>query len=329
MKVKQNLFGRVRLGYVLAETRRLDAWQRFARDGLGVHVDRPRADVLALRIDAHERRVVVCSGANDDVLALGWQLDDEQALAEIIERLRARRIEVLEGSSEGAQLRGVERYWSFCGPKKLSFELFTQARSTALPLQMRAGGFVTGEYGMGHVAITTREPQAMCAFFEEIFDARISDRIEDQLNGVRMDFTFMRLNARHHTIATAATRRWRMDPLRTSIHHLNLQARTLEDVTAAYRRLRAMGCTIANGMGQHPNDLELSFYVASPSGFEIEMGWNPIVVDHEDAWEPQSYRGISLWGHYPEGMGMRENLTRMGRSLASLARKEFALGKSE
>jgi hypothetical protein len=24
-----------------------------------VHVDRPRADVLALRIDAHERRVVV------------------------------------------------------------------------------------------------------------------------------------------------------------------------------------------------------------------------------------------------------------------------------
>jgi hypothetical protein len=72
------------------------------------------------------------------------------------------------------------------------------------------------------------EPQAMCAFFEEIFDARISDRIEDQLNGVRMDFTFMRLNARHHTIATAATRRWRMDPLRTSIHHPNLQARTLK-----------------------------------------------------------------------------------------------------
>ena len=52
-------------------------------------------------------------------------------------------------------------------------------------------------------------------------------------------------------------------------------------MTEAYRRLRELGFAIANGIGQHPNDRELSFYVASPSGFEIELGWNPIVVTDE------------------------------------------------
>ena len=60
-----------------------------------------------------------------------------------------------------------------------------------------------------------------------------------------------------------------------------------------------MGYAIANAIGQHPNDRELSFYVVSPSGFEVELGWNPIVVRDEAAWQPAHYQGISLWGHKP------------------------------
>jgi hypothetical protein len=31
--------------------------------------------------------------------------------------------------------------------------------------------------------------------------------------------------------------------------------------------------------GQHTNDKELSYYAMTPSGFEWEVGWNPIIVD--------------------------------------------------
>jgi 2,3-dihydroxybiphenyl 1,2-dioxygenase len=323
-----SLFGRISLGYVVVESRKLPEWQRFARDGLGLHADAIDDSTLALRIDAHQRRIIVRDGAAEDVTAIGWQLHDEPALALALVRLRAARLDVREVSGAEAALRGVERCWTFDGPKRLRFELFTRPLTTDRPLDMDASGFVTGDMGLGHFAMTTREPEAALDFFRTVFDARLSDTIEDKLNGVTLDLSFLRLNERHHSVALAATRGTRMNPLRTAIHHLNLQAKRLDDVTEAYRRMRDMGCTIANAIGQHPNDRELSFYVASPSGFEIELGWNPIVVteEAESQWLPGHYRGISLWGHFPESLTLAGKLGQMGRGLASLARKEYTVG---
>lgn len=129
---------------------------------------------------------------------------------------------------------------------------------------MLASGFCTGAAGMGHVAITSCHPDTMLAFWQQIFDARLSDRIEDRVSGLTMDFTFMRLNERHHSVAVAATRGIKLNPIRTRIHHLNIQPAQLEDLSAAYVRCRALGFRIANGVGQHPNDREVSFYVMSP-----------------------------------------------------------------
>src|SRR3546814_21175759 len=55
--------------------------------------------------------------------------------------------------------RSVERLLRFPGPNGLAQEIFTRARPGAEPLDMaNQGGFVTGEAGMGHVAITTKKP---------------------------------------------------------------------------------------------------------------------------------------------------------------------------
>lgn len=323
-----SLFGRISLGYMVVASRKLPEWQRFAREGLGLHVDTVDASTLALRIDAHQRRLIVTDGAAEDIAAIGWQLHDEHALQLALERLRAVRIDVQEIAGVQAAARGVERLWAFTGPKRLRFELFTRPLTTAAALQMRASGFVTGAMGLGHFAMTTREPEAALRFFQRVFDARLSDTIEDRLNGVTLELSFLRLNERHHSVALAATRGRRMNPLRTAIHHLNLQAASLDDVTEAYRRMRNMGYAIANAIGQHPNDRELSFYVASPSGFEFELGWNPIVVDAlaEQQWQPGHYQGISLWGHFPESLSLGARLGQMGRGLASLTRKEYTVG---
>ena len=323
-----SLFGRVSLGYVVVESRKLPEWQRFASDGLGLHVDAVDRGVLGLRVDAHRRRIVVRDGAGEDVVAIGWQMHDDQALTLALQRLRAGALDVREvGGAEAAE-RGVERFWAFDGPKRVRYELFTRPQLDARPLEMQASGFVTGDMGLGHFAMTTREPEAALRFFRTVFDARLSDTIEDRLNGVTLELSFLRLNERHHSMAIAATRGTRMNPLRTAIHHLNLQAQSLDDVTEAYRRMRGMGFAIANAIGQHPNDRELSFYVASPSGFEVELGWNPIVVteEAESAWQPGHYQGISLWGHFPESQTLAARLVQMGRGVASLTRKEYTVG---
>ncbi|CAN0625301.1 Glyoxalase/bleomycin resistance protein/dioxygenase [Burkholderia multivorans] len=321
---RDSLFGRVRMGYVLAESRKLAEWQRFVTEGLGLHADIAQPGVLACRLDAHARRLIVRDGDAEDVIAIGWQLDDEAALQLALKRLGQRGLDVQEGGASDAAVRGVVRFWSVKGPKGLKVEMFTDAVLDSKPLRMKVSGIVTGQAGMGHVAITTRRPEAMQAFWKGVFDARLSDEIEERIDGIDLELTFLRLNERHHSLATASTRGVRINPLRTQIHHLNLQCASLEDVVQGYLRCRELGYSIANSIGQHPNDRELSFYVASPSGFELELGWNPIVVD-EKGWSPCVYKGMSLWGHRPENMTVGARLRRFRQGLMSLTRNEFVV----
>ena len=325
--MKQDLFGRVRLGYVLVESRRRDAWRQFGHEGLGLHVDELDSGVLAFRLDTHERRIIVHPGDAEDVVAIGFQVDDEDALAEIAARLRARQVSVTQGSAEEARLRGVHAFSAFEGPRRQVMELFTRPRLSEQPLQQKGGGFVAGASGLGHLAILSQAPEAFEAFWMDIFDARLSDRIEDQIGKQVMDFAFLRLNERHHSIAIASTRGKRMNPIRASVHHFAIEAARFEDVVGAYRRCRKQGWEIANAIGQHPNDKEMSFYVVTPSGFEMELGFDQMRVE-EAHWQPSVHQGISLWGHFKENRSKTGELKQMWRAIRSLGHKEYTIGQA-
>ncbi|MCV7092410.1 VOC family protein [Mycobacterium interjectum] len=122
-------------------------------------------------------------------------------------------------------------------------------------------------------------------------------------------------------MAIAAVNRLRLNPMRTRVQHVNVQVAELDDMTAAYRRVNQLGFRMALGVGQHTNDKELSFYAVAPSGFEWEVGWNPIVVD-EATWAPTTHQGISTWGHTPEGQAIMEKLGQFRTGAASLLRSE-------
>jgi hypothetical protein len=63
-------------------------------------------------------------------------------------------------------------------------------------------------------------------------------------------------------------------------------------------------------------------YMAAPgSGFEWEVGWNPVVVD-EKTWEPTTYQGISIWGHTREGQTIIDKLGQFKTAAASLLHRE-------
>ena len=73
--------------------------------------------------------------------------------------------------------------------------------------------------------------------------------------------------------------------------------------------MHELGFDMALSVGQHTNDKELSYYARTLSGFEWEVGWNPIVVD-ESTWEPTTHQGISIWGHTPVGQTITDKLDR-------------------
>lgn len=320
--VAPSVFGNVHLGYIVIESQKFSEWRRFGKDAIGMHLDELSPDVIRFRLDDHQARFIIVRGPAEDVVALGWELDNHEAFDQIVGRVTGRGVPTIVGTDEDAAIRGVERLIRFPGPNRLDQEVFTRARVTDAPLSMtNRSGFVTGTSGMGHVAITSTKPQQMRGYYNTVFDARLTDYIDETISGAKLKIRFLRVNERHHSIAIANVRALPINPIRTRVQHLNIEVASLDDMTQAYQRVKQLGFDMALSVGQHTNDKELSFYAQSPSGFEWEVGWNPITVD-EKTWEPSSHKGISIWGHTPEGQTIIDKLDQFRRGALSLRHVE-------
>lgn len=316
------VFGGVHLGYIVIETDKFADWRRFGRDAIGVHVDDTLSDLMRFRLDDNDCRFLLQRGPAEDVTAVGWQLDDHAVFDEIVSRVVRHGVPISEGTAEEAALRGVERLVRFPGPNGLTQEVFTRPRTSGAPLDMAAGGgFVTGDGGMGHVAIVSKNPHQMHGYYNTVFDARLTDYIDETISGLKFKIRFLRVNERHHSVAIAAVNRLPINPIRTRIQHLNIQVADLDDMTASYQRVKELGFRISLEVGQHTNDRELSYYAFTPSGFEWEVGWNPLVIN-EATWESTTYQGISIWGHTPEGQTIIDKLGQLKTGFQSLGRRE-------
>lgn len=321
-RFKPSVFGSVQLGYIVIETNKFADWRRFGRDAIGMHLDETLTDVMRFRLDDNQCRFLLQRGPAEDATALGWQIDDHAIFDEILSRVTSHGVPIVAGSSEEAALRGVERLVRFPGPNGLWQEIFTDAKTSDAPLHMTNwAGFVTSEFGMGHVAIITKKPHQMRGYYDTVFDARLSDFIDETMNGIKGRVRFLRVNERHHSVAIGSAVRLPLNPIRTRIQHLNVQVACLDDMTSAYQRVRELGFSMSMGVGQHTNDKELSFYAVSPSGFDWEVGWNPITVD-EDTWEPTTHQGISIWGHTHEGQTIIDKLNQFRLGAKSLLHAE-------
>jgi len=316
-----SVFGALHLGYLVIETNRLTDWRRFGADAIGMHHDALGPDLLRFRLDQQECRFLLRRGPAEDVVATGWHVDDHATFDRIEARLRAHGVPAAEGTAEEAALRGVERLLSFPGPKGIAQEIYTTPVLSAEPLRMLASGFVTGDSGMGHIALTSTRPTRVRGYFATLFDARLTDDIEETISGVRLKIRFLRVNERHHSVAVASVRGLPVDPIRTRVQHLNIQAASLDDVARSYQRVRELGFGMALSVGQHTNDKELSYYARTPSGFEWEVGWNPLVID-ERTWQPTTHQGISVWGHTPVGRTIVDTLGQFRTAARSLVRRE-------
>ncbi|MCI1261228.1 MAG: VOC family protein [Tetrasphaera jenkinsii] len=301
---RPDVFGAVQLGYLVVETQRFPDWRRFGADALGLHVDDVASGATRFRIDDHACRLLLTTGPTEDVTAIGWQIADHEVFDTILARVADAGQPIAEGTEEECALRGVERLWRFAGPKGMATEIFTTPVTTTAPLRMLQEAFVTGDAGMGHVAITAARPEEVRGYYTGLFDARLSDWVHENIAGTQLRIRFLRVNERHHSVAVAGVRGLPIDPIRTSIQHLNTQVATLDGMLAAYERVIS-------------------------TGFEWELGWNPIVVtpDLEETWAPKTYDSISIWGHTPIGEGVLTRLNQFRYAARSLRYRKPTLPK--
>jgi extradiol dioxygenase len=274
------------LGYVGAESPEAKQWEEFGPEVLGMQVvDGEAPDTVYLRMDDRHHRIAIHQGARDRLAYLGWELCSDDDLAEGIEELERAGIAITEATEDELEERAVRRMVSFKDPGGARHELYYGQLS--LPNQFSPGrpiaGFVTGEQGMGHVVCVVPDLDAATRFYK-LLGFKKSDEIYAFIDAV-----FFHCNPRHHTLAVTAIPRVR------GLHHIMVQLNSLDDVGIAYDIVARKGIPITMTLGRHPNDQMVSFYVRSPSGFEIEYGWGAIEVGEN--WTVTQYDEVSIWGH--------------------------------
>jgi len=108
--------------------------------------------------------------------------------------------------------------------------------------------------------------------------------------GRQITLTFLHCNPRHHTIALAPV------PAPKRLNHIMLQVASLDDVGSGLDAAQAAGVRISSSLGKHSNDRMISFYMETPSGFDIEYGFGGVEID-DATWQTTTYDSTSLWGH--------------------------------
>jgi 2,3-dihydroxybiphenyl 1,2-dioxygenase len=279
------------LDYIELGVSDLNAWRGFAEDVLGLACESSGRALLA-RMDADVWRIRMTDTGEDDVRALGFRVADFAALEAIGRRLATQGIELRESGAADCAARGVGSLWHCTDPDGLRIELFTGDRPTGEPFvsPRDVQGFVTGDQGFGHVVLMLGDRQQADAFFQNGLGMTVSDYILLGEPGHQITLTFLHCNSRHHTLAYVAV------PAPKRLNHFMLQTADMDDVGRALDRAVEAGMTITSSLGRHTNDRMTSFYVRSPSGFDVEYGWGGIEVD-DATWTVTSHDATSIWGH--------------------------------
>lgn len=282
------------LGYVEVQTADIERWRTFAFDGIGwAEGTGPAVDALNLRMDERQARLIVRPGADDRLLAVGWEVRDQFALQRVRRAVEAAGIDVRALTSDECDARAVEGAIAFADPGNTSLEIFWGPVLDHSPVVTPfAARFVTGALGMGHLVLPTTQFAESEEFYTEVLGFRPRGSWQVPIPGQRLYVRFMGVNQRHHSLAIAPAPHG--EP--PGLVHIMVEVDTLDAVGQALDRLMELGFSISSTLGRHTNDKVVSFYVRAPGGWDVEFGWGGTLVD-EDYYTAEQITADAYWGH--------------------------------
>lgn len=295
------------LGYMGLSVRDITAWERFATEVLGMPVsERGKDGSLYLRMDERHYRFIVHPTGSDDLAYLGWEVAGPNDLAALADKLRAAGISVRNATEDERAERKVCGLIKLSDPNGLDTEIywgpqvdFDRPFAPSRPIS----GFVTGSQGAGHLVMMVSDVEASRHFYCDLLGMHVSDYIVMDPSRLpiplppdirRVELTFLHVNGRHHTLAFG-NMGWR--PGMKRLHHIMVQVKSLDDVGLTQDLAEDQGL-LRIRLGRHTNDHMVSFYMETPSGFQVEYGYGAREVD-EATWQIVTHTSTQIWGHRP------------------------------
>lgn len=269
----------------------MNAWKAFATDILGMQIiERADDGTVYLRMDENHHRIALHQSGEDDVLYIGLQAATTASFEEAKAALKAAGVSVAQGTpAEIAHRRLIDFVKFETGglPFELSIGPNTRWDPPFQPARPMSG-FKTGSLGFGHVVLRTTDRDESAGLLTKALGFRVSDYINTMV--------FLHCNPRHHSIAFQPSIPDLPRSRDKKMWHFMLETNTLDDVGTALDLANRAGIPVVSSLGRHSNDQMVSFYMSTPSGFEVEYGWGGRLVD-DAVWQVQRHDRGTIWGH--------------------------------
>lgn len=271
------------IAYVRSGTADLDRAVEFAVQVVGLEEVAREDGVAYLRADHRHHCLAFVEGAVG-VLASGFSVRDEAALAAAEVELQRAGCRVERGEAAGARHRRVSDYLAFDDPWGNRVELVHGQHTLSRPVRF---GRAAGITEFGHLCLDAPNVREAYAFWSSLFNVKISDWIGDAA-------ALMRFDPVHHKLAV-----FRGDG--PGLCHMNFQVASLDDVMRSWHVLEQLGVEIEMGPGRHPQSTAVFLYFKGPEGLTYEYSWGVRRIEDDEDWRPRTFDPaepdtIDLWG---------------------------------
>lgn len=273
--------------YVRLGTRDLDSATRYARSVVGLELGREEAGARYFRSDGRDHTLVYFEGDPSDH-TVGFELRDQAALESAAVQLDAAQVVVQIGSAEECEQRRVKAFINFRDLTGNSIDLVVQPFHSG---RRHWPSHDAGITGFSHIGLCSTDPVRDEKFWTGVLGAKVSDRIGPS--------PLMRIDEVHHKIALFPSRK-------AGIQHVNHQVASIDDVMAAYYRLKEAGVRIVFGPGRHPTSGACFLYFEGPDGmiYEYSTGVRLITAEQEADYQPRQFpmanTSFCMWGSKPD-----------------------------
>lgn len=283
------------LSYFVAQIDDLQKWREYAENVLGMMTNEAPGGGLYIKMDDRPQRMLVLQGEPDCYLASGWSLASKKAFDALVARLESLDVEYRREDHIFCLQRGVNEAVVVHDPCGNRHELTWGYLSDCAPFVSPQGVpcFLTGDMGLGHTVLPAPDFEACAAFYQDVLGFEMTDifnfRPAPDAPPIRIHFMHCG-NSRHHSLAIAEY------DVPSKCVHVMVEVDSMTEVGRAHDRRIANGVALSATLGQHLNDRMTSFYMKTPSGFDLEYGWGGLQVDwdHHTAFE---FTKVSIWGH--------------------------------
>jgi 3,4-dihydroxy-9,10-secoandrosta-1,3,5(10)-triene-9,17-dione 4,5-dioxygenase len=284
------------LGYVVVESGELSAWRDFATGVLGMSAHEGADTELMLRMDDRVARIIVRPPSSDRptdadaAFVVGWECPSEAEWHRCAEEIEKAGVELTSTS----ETSWYTEAFGCIDPAGVRCEFFyggkvDPATHFVSPLGVT---FVTGTQGLGHVTISTPRCRESAEFYNGVLDFQVR---ETKIAGGERAWrwAFLSPGEREHSLAVMDTGR------PGNLMHVLIEVGDLDSVGRAMDRCLEGAAPMSVSLGRHWNDEMVSFYVRTPSGFDVEYGYGGRKIDTAE-WSRRAQGGsgaVSLWGH--------------------------------